>query len=374
MRANAALLLRGMRWRLGTSLLTVLTSTIAVGAAVLGPLYLHTAGDSVVRSIVKASVVDASGATLSSPPGQVATLGQVQRAEGTVQDVGGTHRFYGAPITTVVSGVTLAGPGIALPVPAAVTDWDLRRAAVRPGGLQHRPRRCRAQPAERPGARCLDGRRDQRRRNRAAGARSGSRVDRDFAVPNLTSPYWWGGGARILRLRARREPRSRARPVRHFDRAPRSPSRCRIVPAMEGQVPLKAAAVGLADQSYLQRALASAQATLAARGVVLSTELPQILSQRGPAAARNVDDRGDRLGAAGAARGVDPRQPAGAKHRSAPGRDAGGSTAGVPAAEPAGGDHRRAADPLSARASRWASRSHGARSSSPDTGCSIRPR
>ena len=111
MRANAALLVRGMRWRLGTSLLTVLTSTIAVGAAVLGPLYLHTAGDSVVRSIVKASAVDASGATLSSPPGQVATLGQVQQAERTVQDIGGTNRFYAAPITTVVSGVSLVGPG-----------------------------------------------------------------------------------------------------------------------------------------------------------------------------------------------------------------------------------------------------------------------
>src|ERR1700684_1758253 len=99
MRASAALLLRGMRWRLGTSLLTVLTSTIAVGAAVLGPLYLHTAGDSVVRSIVKSAAVDARGATVSAPPAQVATLGQVQRAERTVQNIGGAYRFYGPPIT-----------------------------------------------------------------------------------------------------------------------------------------------------------------------------------------------------------------------------------------------------------------------------------
>ncbi len=46
---RGGLLLRGMRWRLGTSVLTVLTATIAVATAVLGPLYLHTAGDSVLR-------------------------------------------------------------------------------------------------------------------------------------------------------------------------------------------------------------------------------------------------------------------------------------------------------------------------------------
>jgi len=48
-RAHGGLLLKGIRWRLGISLLTVMTSAIAVGAAALGPLYLQTAGDSVVR-------------------------------------------------------------------------------------------------------------------------------------------------------------------------------------------------------------------------------------------------------------------------------------------------------------------------------------
>ena len=48
MSRRGTLLVRGMRWRLGASLLTVLAATIAV----LGPLYLHTAGDSVVRRTV----------------------------------------------------------------------------------------------------------------------------------------------------------------------------------------------------------------------------------------------------------------------------------------------------------------------------------
>ena len=109
MRPSGLLLWRGMRWRLGISVLTVLTSAIAVGAAVLGPLYLQAAGDSVVRTTLGAASIEDSGATLSAPPGAVASLDQVQSAERIVEAAGGSHRFYGAPITTVVSGVGLAG-------------------------------------------------------------------------------------------------------------------------------------------------------------------------------------------------------------------------------------------------------------------------
>ena len=49
-----------MRWRLGVSVLTLLTTTIAVAAAVLGPLYLHTASDSVLRRTVADAPLDSS--------------------------------------------------------------------------------------------------------------------------------------------------------------------------------------------------------------------------------------------------------------------------------------------------------------------------
>src|ERR1700684_760545 len=103
MRGSLGLLLRGMRWRLGISLLTVLTSAVAVGAAVLGPLYLWTAGDSVVRTTVTSASVNARGATLAPPHGQPVALSNLQGAERVVEQTGGPHRWYGLPITTVMS-------------------------------------------------------------------------------------------------------------------------------------------------------------------------------------------------------------------------------------------------------------------------------
>jgi hypothetical protein len=108
MRASIALLMRGMRWRLGISILTVLTAAVAVGAAVLGPLYLNTAGDSVVRTAVRSASEYTRGATLAAPPGQTVSLGKLQQAEQAVQRAGGQGRFYGSPITSVTSSVALS--------------------------------------------------------------------------------------------------------------------------------------------------------------------------------------------------------------------------------------------------------------------------
>lgn len=104
---RGGLLVRGMRWRLGGSLLTVLTASIAVATAVLGPLYLHTAGDSVLRRIVASAAVQDRGVTVSSQPGDAQPLIAVRRAELTVQSAGGGRRWFGAPITTVLSGVVV---------------------------------------------------------------------------------------------------------------------------------------------------------------------------------------------------------------------------------------------------------------------------
>ena len=111
MSTSGGILLRGIRWRLGASLLTVLTATIAVGVAVLGPLYLRTAGDSVLRTTVNAAAVADRGASVIPRTGGTATLAQVERADRAVEYAGGPHRFYGQPITTAFSGVGLVGPG-----------------------------------------------------------------------------------------------------------------------------------------------------------------------------------------------------------------------------------------------------------------------
>lgn len=123
MTARGGLLLRGMRWRLGASVLTVVTAAIAVGAAVLGPLYLNTAGDSVLRGIVASAPVQDSGVTVYTRSDQTNQLGAVRRAERIVQGSGGARPLYGAAITTVTSGVILSnrdksqlfwGPGSAI--------------------------------------------------------------------------------------------------------------------------------------------------------------------------------------------------------------------------------------------------------------------
>src|SRR5580704_18093425 len=93
------LLLRGLRWRLGTSLLTVLTATIAVATAVLGPLYLHTAGDSVVRRAVSFAPAQATGVSLSLYRDQTDAIGAVEHSERELARAAGVGRWLGAPIT-----------------------------------------------------------------------------------------------------------------------------------------------------------------------------------------------------------------------------------------------------------------------------------
>jgi len=258
-------------------LLTVLTSMIAVGAAVLGPLYLHTADDSVVRSTVEAAAVDARGATVSAPPGQVSTLAQVQRAERTVDDIGGAQPFYGPPITTVISGVTLTGAG-----GSPIRSQLLSRTGIC-GVLRFLQGGC---------STAQDDVALSKRSARELGVSVGSVIDASaqgksaplrlrvtgiYAVPDPSLPYWWGGAAGYF-------------PYGHVENhAPELDSfvtsigtaravPVQDVPALEGQVPLRTAEVGLSDQSYLERALAAAHTTVAAQGVALSTQLPQILA------------------------------------------------------------------------------------------------
>jgi hypothetical protein len=114
------LLLRGMRWRLGASLLTVLTAAVAVATAVLGPLYLHIAGDSLLRRSAAAASAQARGVTFSADLNRHLTLTGVARDERGVVQSGPAGR-YGAPITTVAGGAQLAVPAAARPRTASCT-------------------------------------------------------------------------------------------------------------------------------------------------------------------------------------------------------------------------------------------------------------
>ena len=280
MRPSGLLLWRGMRWRLGISLLTVLTSAIAVGAAVLGPLYLQAAGDSVVRTTLGAASVEDSGATVSAPPGAVASLDQLQSAERIVEAAGGPHRFYGAPITTVLSGVGLAASRVGavrsqllarsgicgvLHFEAggcdmafddvAVSDRSARELGVSVGAVIHASVQGRSKPLA-------------------------LHVTGIYSVPNLDASYWWGNASGYFPF---------GQVTGGFNRVPEvdslvtSPATALAVPVQEapqltGQVALRAGSVGLAEEASVRRALSDASATVVARGVILNTQLASLLA------------------------------------------------------------------------------------------------
>src|SRR6202042_3243948 len=228
-------------------------------------------------SIVKGAAVDARGATVYAPTGQPATLGGLQRAERTVEDIGGAHHFYGPPITTVISGVTLNGPGAT----------PLRSQLLSRTGICAQLRFVHGGCATAAGDVALS-----ERSAHELGVSMGAvikagvigngaplrlRVTGIYAVPNLSLPYWWGGALGYFTYG---HIENHAPALDSFVTSMGTALSVPVqdLPALEGQVPLKAAGVGLSEQSYLQRALASAHTTLAAQGVALSTQLPHILS------------------------------------------------------------------------------------------------
>jgi putative ABC transport system permease protein len=98
---------RGIRWRLGGSILTVVASAAAFGAAAIAPLYLRSAEDSVNLTTVSSAPFETSGVDLLARTGT--TLAQLGSVERSVDALGGEHRWFGRPITTVLTGVTLPG-------------------------------------------------------------------------------------------------------------------------------------------------------------------------------------------------------------------------------------------------------------------------
>jgi hypothetical protein len=265
-----------MRWRLGASLLTVLTSTVAVGAAVLGPLYLRTAGDSVVRMTVTSASVEARGVTLAAYEGQSASLGQIQRAARTIENAGA---WYGPPITTVVSGVGLVGPGS-----SPLSSQLFSRTGIC-GVLHFQQGRC-----ELGSGQVALSDRSARELKVSLGAVievsvPGSRRPRRlkvtgiYTVPNPTLSYWWGDAPAYFPFGHTTGPHR----IPEIDSLIASPATALSVPAGDlpeviGQVPLRAAQVGLGDESSLKRALSAASAELLARGIRTSTQLPALLA------------------------------------------------------------------------------------------------
>jgi putative ABC transport system permease protein len=275
MNPDVGLLLRGMRWRLATSVLTVLTATVAVGVAVMGPLYLRTAGDSVVRSTVGTASIEARGATLLPAGGQAVSLADIERAERAVVDAGGAHRFYGAPITSIVTGVGLIGPGA-----SPLRSQLFSRTGIC-GMLRLRAGKCDLAPGN---VLISDRSAQELRVSLGAVIRAGVngarplhlRVSGIYAVPNLDLPYWWGNGSGYFPFGQTSGPMR----IPEVDSLIASPATALPVPdvaAVEGQVPLTGE-VGLGDEARLSAALARAVTANANAGIRVGSQLPSLLA------------------------------------------------------------------------------------------------
>ncbi len=101
------MLVRGIRWRLMGSLLVVITAAIAVGTAIVGPLFLRAGGDSLVRQAVGAAAASDTSFELVPVTG-AATLDGLAAERRSLLRSGQLTRLYGPPVVqTMLTDVHL---------------------------------------------------------------------------------------------------------------------------------------------------------------------------------------------------------------------------------------------------------------------------
>lgn len=104
-RGRWGLLVRAIGWRAGSSLAFFLVGVVAVAAATAGPIYLASADQSVLNSVLASASAGEVGITLQARPGTATTLGTLQRlASGPA--AAGIRADVGRPIVTVEDEAT----------------------------------------------------------------------------------------------------------------------------------------------------------------------------------------------------------------------------------------------------------------------------
>jgi putative ABC transport system permease protein len=256
-------LARAVRWRFGSSLLTLITVALAVAAATVAPLYLRAAGDSLVRSGFASAPESQVGVNLTSNhgPGSLAATGA---AEAAVETSSGRSSLFGPALTTVNSGVGLTS-GLHPFASALFSRTGVCSVLHLMSG--HCPTS--------PGQVMLSD-----RSARVLGGGLGQAVDASvpgrstplylevsgvYRVPNLTLPYWWGLGPSDFPFGI-----SNQQHVLQLDPLITTAATAVAVPPLDaplitGQVPLRTANVDLATESRLQQALRQSTTTVAER-------------------------------------------------------------------------------------------------------------
>jgi putative ABC transport system permease protein len=277
MRNSRGLLLRGMRWRLGLSLLTVLTTTIAVAAAMLGPMYLHTAGDSVLRRTVDSAAVQTRGITLTPYYSPTNALGVARQAERIVARVPDAPRLLAAPVISTSAGIALSVPGGTM----ARSDLLSRSGLCAHLSFIH--------------GRCDLGRDDvvmTARSARQVGAHLGQtltalvgrtplqlHVTGIVRTPELGASYWWGQGVEDFPF-GQPAPANGPAPTDSVlaSQATVLSVGARAAPAVTVQLPVRPGSVNLGDETIVRRDLNRATGRLQQQRMRLSSGLASLLA------------------------------------------------------------------------------------------------
>lgn len=108
-RLRLTLLLSGLRWRAGSTLALLAVSVVAVGVGAFGPVYLHSANQSILDATLAGAPSGADGLTLQ-PADETARPGQLAAVEREVPRAAG-RPLFGAAIATEEVGVTAVAAG-----------------------------------------------------------------------------------------------------------------------------------------------------------------------------------------------------------------------------------------------------------------------
>ena len=107
-RARLALLTSGLRWRFGSSLAMLVIAVAAVATGAFGPIYLHSANQSVLNGALASAPPGNRGLTLEPVRGNESP--RLLRAAEQAPRPGGGTRWFGKGITTAEAGFnTVAG-------------------------------------------------------------------------------------------------------------------------------------------------------------------------------------------------------------------------------------------------------------------------
>ena len=103
-RARLGLLASGLRWRLGSSLAMLIIAVVAVATGAFGPIYLHSADQAVLNGALGSAPPGNVGLTLQPRPGDGSV--RLMAATNGVPRAGGGRTWFGRDISTDETGVT----------------------------------------------------------------------------------------------------------------------------------------------------------------------------------------------------------------------------------------------------------------------------